>query len=136
MKRNSLMQTYKVMHLLHNKRIPLLPSIIMRYIRIIYSCELPPSTKIGENTLFIHNGLGVVIHPDAVIGKGVRIYQNVSIAGRNALGTPVIEDNVFIGAGACVLGNIRIGANAKIGANAVVLKDVNPGTTVVGIPAK
>ena len=62
--------------------------------------------------------------------------QNVSIAGRNNRGTPVIGNNVFIGAGACVLGGIKIGNNVSIGANAVVLDDIPDNSVVVGIPGK
>lgn len=106
MEKNSLMRLYRVMHYLYKKKIPFFPGFISRLIRVIYSCELPPSVQIGRNTLFVHNGLGCVIHQDAIIGDNCKIYQNVSIAGRNNRGVPVIKDNVMIGCGACVLGGI------------------------------
>lgn len=114
----------------------LVPALLYRIIRVVFSCELPYNTIIGRNTLFIHNGLGCVVHPKAVIGEDCRIYQNVTIGGRNGSGAPIIGNNVVIYAGACVLGGIRIGDNAQIGANAVVIRDVAEGTVVGGIPAK
>jgi serine O-acetyltransferase len=98
--------------------------------------ELPPSVVIGKNSYFMHNGLGCVIHAKAIIGSNVRIYQNVTIGGRNGLAAPVIKNNTTIGAGACILGKITIGEFVQVGANAVVLKDIQDGKTVIGIPAK
>jgi len=135
-KKNSLIFWYKIMHNMYKKRIPFFPALIMRYIRVVYSCDLPYQCELGENVLLVHNGLGVVIHPRAKIGEGTRIYQNVSIAGRNNRGVPVIGKNVFIGAGACVLGGITIGDNVSIGANSVVIKDVPANSVAVGVPAK
>lgn len=124
------------MHRLYCRRIPLIPGLLMRYIRIIYSCDLPPQTVIGEGTLFVHNGLGCVVNPYATIGNNVKIYQNVSIAGKKNSGTPIIEDDVLIGPGVCILGAVRIKKGATVGANAVVVKDVEAYDIVVGIPAK
>lgn len=130
------MRKYRLMHKLYKRNIPVLPGLIMRYIRVVYSCDLPYKCELGNNVILKHNGLGVVIHPKAIVGEGTLIYQNVSIAGRNNRGVPIIGKNVFIGAGACVLGGVTIGDNAVIGANAVVITDVAPGDVVVGIPAK
>ena len=117
--------------------IPVIPALISRLIRIMFSCELSCSTKIGYGTAFVHNGLGCVVNPSAIIGNNVRILQNVSIAGRGpGRGTPVIEDDVLIGCGACILGGVKIGRGASIGANAVVLEDIPSGAVAVGIPAK
>lgn len=77
-----------------------------------------------------------VINEKAVIGNNVQIDQYVTIGGRVGAGSPVIGNNVRIGAGAKVLGPITVGENSLIGANAVVIKDVPPNVTVVGIPAK
>jgi len=136
MEKNSLMRVYRLMHKLYRKRVPVLPGLLMRYIRVIYSCELPPQTVIGEGSLFVHNGLGCVINPSAIIGNNVKIYQNVTIGGRNNRGTPMIEDDVFIGPGACILGVVHIKKGATIGANAVCVNDVEAFSTVVGIPAR
>lgn len=100
--------------------------------------EIHPGATLGEN-VFIDHGFGVVIGETAVVGNNVTIYHGVTLGGtgkETGKRHPTVEDNVFIGSGAKVLGNITIGKNAKIGANAVVLKDVKPNTTVVGIPAK
>jgi len=100
--------------------------------------EIHPGATLGKG-VFIDHGIGVIIGQTAIIGNNVTIYHGVTLGGTGKeIGKrhPTIEDNVFIGSGAKVLGNITIGKNAKIGANAVVLNDVKPNTTVVGIPAK
>jgi len=134
--RSSLMRLFRLMEYFYAKNIPLLPGLIMRYIRVVYSCDLPSNLKLGKGVILKHNGLGVVIHPKAIIGENTQIYQNVSIAGRNNRGTPVIGNNVFIGAGACILGGITIGNNVSIGANSVVLSDIPDNSVAVGVPAK
>ena len=100
--------------------------------------EIHPEAVIGDN-VFIDHGNGVVIGQTAIVGNNVTIYQGVTLGAtgkETGKRHPTIEDNVFIGSGAKILGNITIGKNAKIGANAVVLKDVPANTTVVGVPAK
>lgn len=134
--KNSLMKIYRLMEYFNTKKTPILPGFFMRYIRVIYSCELPTNLKLGKGVVLKHNGLGVVIHPDAIIGENTQIYQNVSIAGRNNRGTPIIGKNVFIGCGACILGGVKIGDNVSIGANAVVLDDIPENAVVVGVPGK
>ena len=130
------MKLYRLMEYFNNKRMFFLASLLMRFIRIIYSCDLPANLKLGKGVILKHNGLGVVIHPNAIIGENTQIYQNVSIAGRNNRGTPTIGKNVFIGCGACILGGVKIGDNVTIGANAVVLDDIPDNAVVVGVPAK
>lgn len=111
--------------------------MIWRLNRVLFSCEIDPSADIHLSVLTPHNLLGCVIGSDVVVGEGTRILQNVTIGGRKALpGMPVIGRNVMIGAGAVILGNITVGDYAKIGANAVVLSDVPPNATAVGVPAK
>lgn len=92
--------------------------------------------KVGRNVVFGYQGLGIVVHEHAVLGNDIIISPNVVIGGRGRPGAPVIEDNVLIGAGACILGPVTVGRNAKVGANAVVMSDVPPGATVVGAPAR
>ena len=108
--------------------------------RILFSCDISPRVYISKTVGLRHQGLGVVIHPNAEIGENVVIRQNVSIGTNAKPGqggfAPKIGNNVMIGAGACVLGNITIGNNATIGANAVVLNDVPDNSIAVGIPAK
>lgn len=130
------MKIYRMGNFCYRKRIPILPGFFTRLNRVLLSCEIPSETTIGKGTSFVHNGLGCVINPDSIIGNNCHIYQNVSIAGRHERGCPIIEDNVFIGAGACILGGIRIGKGSSIGANAVVITDVPADSIAVGVPAK
>lgn len=117
--------------------LPVLPRILYGINRIVFSTAIPPSATLGTNVLLGYSGLGIVIHAHAVIGNNVTIGQNVTIGGRSGLkDVPIIEDNVEIGAGACILGPIRIGAGAKVGANAVVLTDIPAGKVAVGVPAQ
>ncbi|MDO5695130.1 MAG: serine O-acetyltransferase EpsC [Eubacteriales bacterium] len=100
--------------------------------------EIHPGAVIGEG-VFIDHGMGVVIGETAIVGHNVTIYQGVTLGGTGkdrGKRHPTIENNVMISAGAKILGNIRIGSNAKIGAGSVVLKDVPPRATVVGVPGK
>lgn len=136
MAKDRLMALHRLGYNASRKNIPLIPGIITRLIRLLYSFDLPSTAEIGEGTVFRHNGLGCVVHHHAKIGKNCNIYQNVSIAGRNGRGVPVIGNDVLIGCGACVLGGGIIGDGAKIGAMSLVIEDVPPYSTVVGIPAK
>ncbi len=100
--------------------------------------EIHPGAIIGKN-LFIDHGVGVVIGETCIIGDNVIIYQGVTLGGTGkevCKRHPNIGSNVFIGAGAKILGNINIGNNVKIGAGSVVLKDVSDNVTVVGIPSR
>lgn len=133
---NRLMALHQIGYRASQKKIPIVPGFITRLIRLLYSFDLPSTAKIGKGTVFRHNGLGCVIHHNAVIGEGCNIYQNVSIAGRDGRGVPVLGDGVEVGCGACILGGVFIGNNARIGANAVVISDVPENATAVGVPAK
>ncbi len=104
--------------------------------RILFpACDVPFSVQIGEGTVFTHRAVGVIIHSKAVIGKNCKIQTGVVIAGKNGC-IPRIGDNVMIGAGACILGDVKVGNNVSIGANAVVLQDVPDNSIAVGIPAR
>jgi serine O-acetyltransferase len=129
---------YRTANTLYRWRIPVLPMLIQQFLRFGFCCFIPYKTRIGtKNIHFGHNGLGVVIDPRTVIGDNVRIDQLVTIGIRwDEDVAPIIGSNVRIGAGAKVLGSIRIGNNARIGANAVVLIDVPDGATAVGVPAR
>lgn len=133
---NLIMKCIRLMALLKRNNIPILPKAMQWFIRITCSADIPVNIYIGENTVLKHNGLGVVLHEKAIIGENVTIMQNVTIGGRNGRGAPRIDNNVFIGSGACVLGDIIIGKNSMIGANAVVINDVPENAIVGGIPAK
>lgn len=125
-----------IMQKAYKRRIPLVPKIIKKVMRFFFACEIPYQANIGIGTEFVHNGLGVVIHEEAQIGKYNKIMQNVTIGGRNGRGAPIIGDYCFIGAGACILGDIKIGNNVMIGANSVILKDIPDNVVVVGIPGE
>lgn len=111
--------------------------LIRAFMRVIFACDIPYKTQIGENVLFPHHALGIVIHPSAIIGDNCILEQNVTIGGRSGISTlPIIGNNVMIGAGATVIGPIVIGNNVQIGAGAVVVKDVPDNCVVIGVPAK
>jgi serine O-acetyltransferase len=106
--------------------------------QFITNIDIHPAATIGEN-VFIDHGIGVVIGETTIIGNNVTIYQGVTLGGVSlnpGKRHPTIEDDCIIGAGAKILGNITIGKGSKIGANSVVVKDVPPYSTVVGIPGK
>jgi serine O-acetyltransferase len=94
------------------------------------------STRIGTGTKCGYRGLSVLVHKKAVIGRDVMIGAHAVIGGRSGQEPPVIEDGVYIGANACVLGGISIGRNAVVGAGAVVLINVPSDATVVGNPGR
>lgn len=106
---------------------------------MIYACDISYKISLGKGLQLPHQGIGIVIGPKTVIGNNVTIYQNVTIGARangEGYAAPIIGDNVVIGAGAAILGNVKIGNNVYIGANAVVLNDIEDSSTAVGVPAK
>jgi serine O-acetyltransferase len=105
-----------------------------RWWSAVAGADIPLNCKLGGGLLLPHPN-GVVIHPDAEIGPNCLFFQQVTI-GEEAGGVPILEGHVDVGAGAKIIGRLKIGKNAKIGANAVVLGDVPAGATAVGIPAK
>lgn len=121
---------------MHNSTIFIYRRCIELYLRIFFGCEIPSKVKIGKNCKFAHNGLGVVIHPEAVIGDNCKINQNVTIGGRSGYTVvPKIGNNVEIGAGAIIIGPITIGDNVKIGAGAIVVKNVPDNAVVRSKPS-
>ena len=110
---------------------------------MLYKCLLPAEAEVGENLRLEHYAIGVVMHPNVVIGSNVCIFHQVTLAATTWRGSEykiVIEDDVMIGTGAVILGRgdqtLRIGKGAKVGAGAVVTGDVAAGDTVVGVPAR
>jgi serine O-acetyltransferase len=112
--------------------------IISHIGRLFTGIEIHPGATVGRG-VFIDHGMGVVIGETAEIGDNVTLYQGVTLGGTTldkGKRHPTLEDNVIVGAGAKVLGPLKIGHDARIGSNSVVVKDVPAGVTVVGIPAK
>ena len=106
-----------------------------RFWSVVTGAEISLNCDIGGGLLLPHPN-GIVIHPAAKIGVNCLIFQQVTIGTRGGNDAPVIGGHVDIGAGAKILGSVRIGAHARIGANAVVLTDVPDGAIAIGIPAK
>ena len=126
---------YRVAHFFYKIKLKFIARWISSVARFATGIEIHPAAQIGKN-LFIDHGEGVVIGETAVIGDDCTIYQGVTLGGtgkeRNKR-HPTLLNNVVVGAGAKVLGNITVGNNVKIGANSVVLKDVPDDCTVVGV---
>lgn len=126
---------YKIAHYLYIKKRYFLARLLSERAKRKTGIEIHPGAVIGKN-FFIDHGVGVVIGETTIIGDDVTIYHGVTLGGvsnTNKKRHPTIKNNVIIGCGAKVLGNITIGNNVKIGANSTVLKDVDDNKTVVGI---
>jgi len=122
---------------LHRSGMTLAPRVLRRLIQLLYGSYIGTEAEIGEGTELAYGGLGVVIHPASRLGRNVLVGPRVTIGGRSlSKGAPVIEDDVKIGAGACLLGDIRGGRGALVGANAVVTHDVPANAVVAGVPAR
>lgn len=131
-----------VVHRLSNRlfkmHIPFFPRFLSQAGKLLTGIEIHPGATIG-NGLFIDHGMGVVIGETAIIGDNVTLYQGVTLGGtgkEKGKRHPTICNNVVIGAGAKILGNITVGDSSYIGANAVVIKDVPNNSTVVGVPGR
>ena len=125
-------------HFLYKKKLFFLARLISQLARFFTGIEIHPGATLGAGILIDH-GMGVVIGETAQIGNRVTIYHGTTLGGtgkEKGKRHPTVGDNVVIGAGAKVLGNINIGSNSKIGSNSVVINDVPKGATVVGIPGK
>lgn len=129
---------YKISNKLYRKKHYFLARYVSEKLKKKTGIEIHPGATIGKN-LFIDHGVGVVIGETAVIGDNVTIYQGATLGTTGKVienRHPIVGDNVIIGAGAIILGPLKIGNNAKIGAGAVVLGDVEENSTVVGVKAK
>jgi serine O-acetyltransferase len=119
-------------------RLRFLARLLASFARWLTGIEIHPGATIGRR-FFIDHGMGVVIGETAEIGDDCTIYHGVTLGGttwRKEKRHPTLANNVVIGAGAKILGPILIGENARVGSNSVVVKDVPPGATVVGIPGR
>lgn len=129
---------HRLAHKLHKWNIPLIPRIISYITRIITGIEIHPAAQIGRR-FFIDHGEGVVIGATTIIGDDVLIYQQVTLGGtgkEQGKRHPTLGNNVIVGAGAKVLGNITLGDYVRVGAGSVVMENVPEHSTVVGVPGR
>lgn len=129
---------HRLAHWLYKIGIPFFPRLISHLARFFTGIEIHPGAQIGQG-VFIDHGMGVVIGETAIVGDYSLIYQGVTLGGtgkETGKRHPTLGENVVVGGGAKVLGNIQIGNNVRIGAGSVVLRDVPSNCTVVGIPGR
>ncbi|MDP3041602.1 MAG: serine O-acetyltransferase EpsC [Candidatus Omnitrophota bacterium] len=129
---------HRIAHFFYRLKLFFLARALSQIARFFTGIEIHPGAIIGKR-FFIDHGLGVVIGETAIVGDDVLLYQGATLGGTGIVQGkrhPTVGNNVVIGAGAKVLGNIVIGDNAYIGANAVVIKDVPPNSTVIGVPGR
>ncbi len=129
---------HRVAHYLHRRNVPGIPRAISMLARMVTGIEIHQGATIGQG-FFIDHGMGVVIGETCEIGDDVTIYQGVTLGGtgkEKGKRHPTIENGVVIAVGASVLGAITVGENSKVGAGAVVIADVPPNCTVVGVPGR
>ena len=129
---------HRAIHALHKAGIPILPRFLAELVHRATGIDIHPGATIGRG-FFIDHGTGVVIGGTAIVGDDVTLYQGVTLGGTSLAHTkrhPTIGNNVTVGAGAKVLGDITVGDNVKVGSNSVVVRDVPPNSTVVGIPGR
>ena len=129
---------YRVAHRLKRWHIPLIPRAISQMARLLTGIEIHPVARIGTG-FFIDHGMGVVIGETAEIGDHVTLFQGVTLGGtgkERGKRHPTLGNHVVVGAGAKILGGIKIGDHVKVGANSVVLKSVPANSTVIGVPAR
>lgn len=129
---------HRVAHGFYKRRLFFIARVISQISRFFTGIEIHPGAKIGRR-FFIDHGMGVVIGETCEIGDNVTVFQGVTLGGtgkEKGKRHPTIKDNALIATGAKVLGSITVGENSKIGAGSVVLKNVPPNSTVVGIPGR
>lgn len=129
---------YRITHFLYRRKLFLFARLLSQFGRAFTGIEIHPGAVIGKR-LFIDHGMGVVIGETSVLGDNITLYQGVTLGGtgkEKGKRHPNIGNNVVVGTGAKVLGNITVGDNSYVGANAVVIKNVPPNSTVVGVPAR
>lgn len=130
--------SHRLAHFLYIKKFFFLARLISQISRFLTGIEIHPGATLGKRIFFDH-GIGIVIGETAIVGNDCVIFHGVTLGGINSNKIkrhPTIKDNVMIGAGAKILGDITIGNNVKVGANSVVLKDIPDFSIAVGSPAK
>jgi len=127
---------YRINHWFWNRGFYLIGRWLSQVARFLTGIEIHPGAQIGRR-LFIDHGMGVVIGETTIVGDDVTLYQGVTLGGtgkEHGKRHPTIGDNVVIGGGAKILGNITVGNNCRVGAGSVVLRNVPEDSTVVGVP--
>lgn len=130
--------SHRIGHALYKRKFYFLARVISQASRFFTGIEIHPGAVIGRR-FFIDHGMGVVIGETCEIGDNVTLYQGVTLGGtgkEKGKRHPTLKDNVLVSTGAKVLGSITIGENSKVGGGSVVLKDVPPNSTVVGVPGR
>lgn len=133
---------HRIAHWCYRRKIPIVPTLLRNLIFVLFNSYIPPSAKIGRGTVFAYGAIGVVLHADTEIGERCVIGQGVTIGASEGFFTkqankcPIIGDNTYIGAGARILGDIRVGNSCQIGAGAVLLTSIDDHSIAVGMPAK
>lgn len=117
---------------------PVAKLLNLLWLEIIVGAELPGEVRCGPGLRVPHAARGVILHPNVTLGSGVTLYHRVTVgvSGGDRTNVPSIGDGVYLGTGATLFGRLHVGDGARIGAGAVVTKDVPPGATAVGVPAK
>lgn len=131
-------QWHRLAHTLHRWHVPVLPRLVSHWSRFWTGIEIHPGATLGEG-VFIDHGMGVVIGETSIVGDNCVLYQGVSLGGTSLHRTkrhPTLGNNVVVGTGAQVIGNVTIGDNSKIGAGSVVINSVPANATVVGVPGR
>ena len=129
---------HRIAHFFYKKRLFFIARLLSQISRFLTGIEIHPGATIGKR-LFMDHGMGIVIGETAIIGDNCTIYHGVTLGGtgkERKKRHPTLKNNVVVGCGSKILGNITLGNNVKVGANAVVLKDVPDNKVVVGVPAK
>lgn len=132
------LKIYRLSNYFYKKNLKLLSKILDKVNYLLHNSYIPGSCTIGKDTKIAYGGIGVVIHARAIIGENCLIGQGITIGGRNGLKeVPVIENNVYLGAGCRILGNVKIASNNIIAPNSIVTKNIEMSYTVCGgVPSK
>jgi len=131
------MAIHRLASRVYHAGVPFVPAFLDAVLFVTCGARVPHGASIGEGSILAHGGSGVVIHPKARIGRNVIIHQQVTIGGTGMPGgVPVIEDDVYLGAGCKILGHLTVGHNSVVGANAVVTRSIPARCVVAGVPAR
>jgi serine O-acetyltransferase len=137
-RQNYMLRVWRLGNMLARSRVPVLPQLVRVLCQVIFHADVPPQARISRGVVFMHNGLGTVVHSRVEFRGPAVVFHNVTIGNRHIAdeGVPRIGRRVFIGAGAVIVGDIDVGENCVIGANAVVTASVPAGHMAVGNPAR